>query len=264
MPVHFDVELTPVDQTKFHNLDYRVTGMAFKTQNLLGNFLKEEAYKRKMAQLIAEEGIEVHTETRINVWHGSFSRHCFCDMLANRSVLYELKASSSPAKNHQGQLLHYLFLTGLRYGKIINFRPKSVDAYFVSTNYSENERRDLQWNTADWAENDQSLRLLEVITALLHDWGIGLHLNLYEDALIHLLQGSLTKKEITIEEGHLVLSSEKWPVLKNTGIFHLSTIRKESILYEHNLLKFLHLTPYTKLYWININKRNIHCKTLSL
>lgn len=264
MPIHCDTKLSPVDQKGFHALDYRITGLAFKAQNSLGNFLKEDAYKRKMAQLMAAEGIEVHTETRMTVSHGSFSKRYFCDMLANDSVLYELKASSSPAKNHQEQVLHYLFLTGLKYGKIFNFRAPSVDSYFVSTNYSENERRDLKWNTSGWLENPQSLKLLEVLSALLHDWGIGLHLSLYEEALIHLLEGILTMNEILIEQNKLVLSSEKWPVLQNTGLFHLSTIRKESLSYEKNLLKFLHLTPFTKLYWININKRDIHCKTLTV
>jgi GxxExxY protein len=263
MPIKCDIELTPVNQTGFHDLDYRITGLAFKAQNLLGNFLKEDAYKRKMAQLMVAEGIDVHTEARMTVTHGSFAKHYFCDMVANRSVLYELKASSSPAKNHQEQLLHYLFLSGLCYGKIFNFGAKSVDTYYVSTNYSEDERRDIQWKTADWLESEQSLKLLEVLRSLLHDWGIGLHLNLYEEALIHLLQGLLTKDDIIIQQDQLVLSSERWPVLGNTGLFHLSTIRKESSSYEKNLLKFLNLTPYTKLYWVNINKRDIHCKTLT-
>lgn len=264
MPIQCDIELRPVDQSAFHDLDYQVTGLAFTAHNTLGNFLKENAYKRKMVQLMNKNGIEVHTESRIRVWHGTFSKHYFCDMLANRSVLYELKASASPAKNHQGQLLHYLFLTGLRYGKLFNFRSGSVDSYFVSTNYTEDERRDLKWNTADWHENEHSTKLAGFLRALLLDWGIGLNINLYQEALVHLLQGSLAERDIPVEENHLLLSTERWPVLQDSGLFHLSTIRNQPAFYERNLLKFLSLTPYRHLYWTNINKRNVQCKTLSL
>jgi len=263
MPIECDVECMAVDQDEFRELDYRVTGLAFRCQNELGNLLKEEAYKREVTRKLLQAGIPALNEVKIRVSHGSFSRKYFCDLLVEGKILYELKSVQSITGIHQEQLLHYLFLTGIRHGKIINFRSPSVEGYFVSTHYTETERRHVTWDCSGWNAPEGDTEILHTFRDLIQDWGIGLHLNLYEDAIVHLLNGKLTRSEIGVANQEGLLSVETWPVYGKSHIFHLSSVTENPAAHEASLRKFLSLTSLPHLHWINIHHRHITCKTLS-
>ena len=42
--------------------------------------------------------------------------------------------------SHKQQLINYLLLTGIKHGKLINFRPASVEYSFVSTTLTNEDR----------------------------------------------------------------------------------------------------------------------------
>ena len=262
MPITCDIDFTPVSQEEFQKIDYRVSGLSFQSQNELGGVLKEEAYRRVLIQRLCADGFGALDEVKINISHGTFSRNCFCDLVVDGKVVYELKAVQAISGYHQEQLLHYLFLTGLRHGKIMNFRGQSVAGYYVSTHYTQAERRQVSWDFSDWRGASKDSGLIALFQNLIEDWGTGLHLKLYEDALIYLSRGRLLRTEVAVTHLDLYLSSETWPVYDRERLFHLSSVTRHVSAYEKQLQKFLRLTNRTHLDWINLNRRQITCKTL--
>ena len=51
----------------------------------------------------------------------------YADLLANRSVICELKSAKVLTSAHEAQLLHYLKATGIKVGLLLNFGPERVD-----------------------------------------------------------------------------------------------------------------------------------------
>jgi len=54
----------------------------------------------------------------------------------DRDVFYELKAVDRWHAKHKAQLIHYLMISGVQHGKLINFRPASVASFFCNFIYA--------------------------------------------------------------------------------------------------------------------------------
>ena len=53
----------------------------------------------------------------------SFCKTYYLDLLVGGGAIFELKAVAALAEGHRRQLMHYLFLTDLPHGKLVNLRP---------------------------------------------------------------------------------------------------------------------------------------------
>ncbi|MCI0698974.1 hypothetical protein L0337_44105 [candidate division KSB1 bacterium] len=94
--------------------------------------------------------------------------------------IYELKTVSKLSPEHDKQALQYLFLLGLQHGKVINFRPASVEKRFVSTTLLPEDRYDLVFNDKQWlALDEDSTWLKALIVELVMDWGAYLETSLF-------------------------------------------------------------------------------------
>ncbi|MCH7673997.1 GxxExxY protein, partial [candidate division KSB1 bacterium] len=103
---------------------------------------------------------------------------------------YELKTVGKLNSEHEKQTLNYLLLLGLQHGKLINFRPASVQKRFVSTTLLPNDRYDLTIDDRQWFELDEdSMLLKELIMELLTDWGAYLETSLFYEAICHFRSG---------------------------------------------------------------------------
>ena len=66
----------------------------------------------------------------------------FADLLVNKKVIVELKASRALAPEHEAQLLNYLKATPYEVGLLLNFGPKPQ----IKRKTYDNERKgDLSW-----------------------------------------------------------------------------------------------------------------------
>jgi hypothetical protein len=74
--------------------------------------------------------------------------------LIDNAAVYELKTARALIGEHKAQALHYLFLLGLHHGKLINFRPKSVEYEFVSNRITPAVRYDLRIEDSKWQDLD--------------------------------------------------------------------------------------------------------------
>ena len=138
--------------------------------------------------LRAVEGLrlaDAQREVPVEVRFEDFSKTYDLDLLIGGGVIIEMKAVEALAQRHQRQLMYYLFLTGLRHGKVVNLRPEQVEHLFVNNVLSAAARSSLATVDDGWQEI-KTRRFRERMTAALRDWGVGLDLGLYEEAAAHL------------------------------------------------------------------------------
>lgn len=264
MPIKCDVEISPVGQERFHALDKVLMRHAFDMHNGLGRFFDERIYQDELAHRCRNCGIETCREVEIKVIHQDFTKSFFLDLLVDRSFIYEMKTAQTLSSIHQKQLIHYLLLTGLNHGKLINLRPTSVESRFVSTSLNQSDRTRYQMDEQYWEGNDKRSQLLmSTLRGLLEDWGAFLESSLYREALMHFLGGpDACIQHVNIEVNGRVVGSQQLSLLNTDCAWHLSAARLHLPSYEKHLLRLLHHTRLKGIHWINLDQRRVTIKTL--
>ncbi len=265
MPISISQPINVLSEQEFHDLDYQIMKLAFETHNGLGRFYNEKIYQNKLTELCHKNGITVDSEVQIELTHGSFKKSLFIDLLIESSSVYELKASRAIGAPHRVQALGYLFLTGTQHGKIINFRPPSIEHEFVSTTLTQSARRSLSIIDINWNHDSEPASRLKTMTIeLLKDWGAFLDTDLYTEALCNLYcDGVEIIQPIEIQSGTSTLGTQNIPLLSPTETFCMSSVRNGISTYQTHLQRFLRHTDLKHLHWINMNSHNIEFKTLS-
>lgn len=142
MPIEVDSEIRIFNRDEFHSLAHRVLGIAFDVHNEFGRLLDESIYKRAIALRCAAAGIvPALQEVQITVRFEGFVKTYFMDLLFAFGLMVEAKTAKSLTKAHFAQTLHYLMLTGMSNGLLVNLRPERVEHQFVSTTLDLAERR---------------------------------------------------------------------------------------------------------------------------
>jgi GxxExxY protein len=261
MPIDSSFEFKVLPEVEFRELDYLVTGCAFAAQNNLGNLFREEVYQAELSARLNALGVEVAQEVGVNLNFGTFRRRYCCDLIVQQGVIYETKAVSRLVGKHQEQVLHYLFLTGLRNGKLLNFKPDSLESKFVTTHWSEQERRAIECCVEEWKGVPDVPDFLEVCEAVLQDWGAGLMGAVYKECIISQIKAlSLQESQMKTDSG--VSHRVRFPVLPDGSIFHFSTLRNKQGSYERNIRKWFSSLNVPTIQWLNLNGTKLECKTL--
>lgn len=261
MPVECPAVTVSLCQESFHQLDRRLMGEMFAMHNSMGRFFDEKIYQAEFVWRCLELGIDARQEVEVRVSHKDFSKSYFLDLLVAQGCLYEFKTAASFNPAHQKQLINYLLLTGLNHGKLVNFRSNSVDSRFVSTRIREEDRKRFNINTLEW--RGQGSALEDSLLALLQDWGTFLDIDLYRDALLHLIRtpGSGIETVPVIVNGR-IRGHQKLCMLDSDSAWHLSAIREHQRSYELHIRRLLAHTPLARIHWINFNQHQIDLKTL--
>jgi len=186
MPIKCQYELTPLDRTAFGRITYDLYSDVLSIREELGRFFDEKHYKQALALMRNDLALEVP----ILVTHKHFNKTYYLDVLLAGGGVVEFKATTQKSPSHKAQLLHYLMLTGLSCGLLINVRPERVSHEYVNNALLPHERHQFEFSLIQLdpptATVEPFIRLLE---DLLNDWGTGLALSLYEEALTFLLGG---------------------------------------------------------------------------
>jgi GxxExxY protein len=265
MPIEIKRDIRRIDEQDFYRIDFEITGIAFAIHNEFGRLWNEKIYQNELANRCREAGFKnVETEVPIVVTHKDFRKEYSVDLLVQDSIVYELKTVNRLSREHDKQALNYLFLLGLQHGKLINFRPVSVEKRFVSTTVLPKDRYDLVFDDKHWHEVDKdSAKLKELVVELLLDWGAFLETNLFYEAIFHFRGGEeQVIKDIDVVNKGANLGQHKYPLLnQNTG-FQLTAITKGVDNFEQHLNRFINLTKLDAIQWINFNHRKISFKTI--
>lgn len=265
MPICCDIQVRPVDADEYHAIDRKVMGIVFAVHNEFGRFCDERIYQNELAYRCMRDGfVAVEREVPIVVSFGTFTKTFYMDLLINHSVPYELKTANAIASEHRTQAIHYLLLVGLSHGKIVNFRPPSVQHEFVSTRITKEKRYDFRLDDQRWDGKDsESAALRSLLEQLLTEWGVFLTTELYDEAITHFLGGETTVSDkVDLVKDGRVLGSQRAHLLDSATAFRISAVTRDLRGYEVHLRRFLSHTTLTRVQWINFNRNTVEFRTI--
>ncbi len=106
-------------------LSDKILGAFYEVYHHLGFGFLEKVYQNAMFLELNARGLEVVAQQRCAVFYknrevGEF----FSDIIVNQTIILELKACDTIAKEHISQLQNYLKASDIELGFILNFGPK--------------------------------------------------------------------------------------------------------------------------------------------
>ena len=101
----------------------------------LGHGFVESVYRRALLHELSKRNIAAQSECPIDVWYEGLCVGQFrADLVIERKVIAELKASVSLGEGDAKQLLNYLRATDHEIGLLLHFGPKAAFKRFYSSN----------------------------------------------------------------------------------------------------------------------------------
>ncbi len=100
----------------------QVIGAFYRVYNSLGGGFAERVYQRALARELRSGQLLVETETPISVDYGGEAiGELRSDLIVERKVLVEIKATTHLQPAYTTQLLNYLRASGIEVGLLLNF-----------------------------------------------------------------------------------------------------------------------------------------------
>ncbi len=259
MPIHVGAEIRRMADEEFKARVYEVMGHVFDVHNELGRLLHEKIYQREVAFRVPDAQREVPIEVRFD----DFSKTYYLDLLIGGGVIIEMKAVEALAERHERQLMHYLFLTGLPHGKLVNLRPEQVEHTFVNNVLPVAARMSFAAAGDGWQEIETK-RFKERMTAVLRDWGVGLDLGLYEEAASHLCgQAPDAESEIEIHLGARRLGVQRMRLAAPGVALRITALPpRRHAEYRASLLRLLDHADLTAIQWVNVTQPVVQFRTV--
>ena len=244
----------------------RIIGITFDIHNEFGRLLDEDIYKEVLLRRAQAAGVLGRREVEIVVSHRDFAKSYYMDLLFANGLMVEGKTAASLTPSHNAQALHYLLLTEMRHGLLLNFRPARVEKRFVSTTLNLAERRRYSVDETEWnAIDEASERLRIVLLELLDDWELFLQTSLYREAIIHFFGGEeQALKRVPIYDGADVVGSHELFLLCEDTALALSSLRESKGAMREHLERFLRHTRMKCLQWVNFAGHDVELRTMEL
>lgn len=262
MPIQPRAPIQVKSEEEFRVLDYRVMGRAFEIHNDFGPHLDEIVYKNELAFRLMQEGIPAIREFSVDLIFSTFVKTVFIDLLVDSGTVYEIKTASSFAPAHRTQTINYLFATGTKHGKLVNFRGPKVEGEFVSSTLDYKARCSVDVLNLDWQGDDpESTSWRTVLISLIRDWGAFFSLEWYREALVHLLGGlSRAEADIVLAFQGRPIGSQRVKLLAPDTMWTLTATKNYASMKQH-LTQFLQLTCLARIQWANLHNHKLVFKT---
>ena len=116
-------------------LTHRIIGAFYRVFDTLGHGFVESVYRRALLHELGKQHLAAESEYPIDVWYDEICVGQFrADLVIERKVIAELKASASAADADSKQLLNYLRATDMEVGLLLHFGPRAAFKRFYSSN----------------------------------------------------------------------------------------------------------------------------------
>lgn len=266
MPIEVDSEIRVYCEDEFHSLAHQVMGVVFAVHNDFGRLLDEDIYKQAIRRRCEARGIvPARREVEIKIRYADFEKSYFMDLLFACGLMVEAKTVEALNNAHHAQTLHYLLLTGMQHGLLINLRLGKVDKRFVSTTLDLAERQRFVVHDSEWQPvTESSQRVHRLFLGLLADWGAFLKMSLYRQAIIHFLGGSsVALRRIPVYDADIMVGTHEICLLADDTGLALTSLKDGTANMEDHLQRFRYHTRLRCIQWINMNNHDIEFRTLA-
>ncbi len=263
MPIRCDVPLRNLTQDEFGPLAFDVLGDVYRIHNELGRCFDERIYKRVLASCRSD----VRLEEPIHISFRTFHTRSRLDVLVGDCGVFEFKADEAFSPKHKAQLIHYLHLVGLSRGLLVNVRTEQVEHQFVNAPLTLRERYQFICHQRHWDDGVPGAGFLrETLLEILADWGTGLELPLYEDALMHFFGGrEFSIRPATVEYHQHSVGRQDFRHVTEQVAFKLTAFEEDASLdnFEKHAWRLVKHTSLTALIWANIGRHTVTFSTLT-
>jgi GxxExxY protein len=97
----------------------------YKVYNELGYGFLEKVYENSLLIELNNSGLDIIQQLGIEVFYQGFPvGKYYADLVVNKKVIIELKASEGIREEHEAQLINYLRATEIEVGLLLNFGVK--------------------------------------------------------------------------------------------------------------------------------------------
>lgn len=260
MPITRSAETIRPTQPEFGQIAYEVMNCVYEIHNEFGRFFDEAVYKRELAARMP--GMEL--ELPVTVSHGAFAKVYKLDVLAHKQGLFEFKASESIGHRHRGQTINYLLLFDLPHAKLINVRPERVGDEFVNCHLRLDALRDPSVNTSGFESAVPGASFFhDHLVDMIRDWGSGLEIGLYEEAMTYFLGGEervLTPVPVLGSKGQV--HDQKIRLLTPEVAFKITSFTDRLEAFEVHARRLLQHTTLKSIHWANITHQHVTFTTI--
>ncbi len=250
MPVKSPIQFEVISMETMRNIDYQVMRSAFAIHNELGNGNNEIMYKRALGNELFQDDITVSLELPVELIFGDFRKTLYLDMVVDDRVVYELKAAKQLTSSHENQLMNYLILAQSNRGKVINFGSAVVESRFVKSVISSSDRKIFEFIFDERVDK----KFCKLVEELVSDWGTGLAIGWYEEALVHCLGGfSNVMRDIPMQLKGQPIGSQRFPMAREKTAIQITALKTQNLRDQANLHhKILRAADLDSIYWVNI------------
>ncbi len=259
MPIELPFPLPRLSTEEFKELDHRVMAHAFASHRDLGRLCDETIYQADLAERLTAAGLgPVRREFPITASFRGFTHTYFADLVVADRALYELKTETTLASAHDAQLLNYLLLANAARGKLVNFRPPSVESRFVNAPLDTAERHRFTVHC------DRPDPFFTLITELIMDFGTGLETARYIRTLTHLLGGEPeVVRQLPMTRGPVHLGNQRFHLAASDTAFFLTSLPSIDTTHRTHLQRLLQSSPLTRLLWANLALHDLSFTTIA-
>jgi GxxExxY protein len=111
-----------MEEKQYRELTYKIIGVYYDVYNELGHGFLESVYQKSLGLALRSAGLDAYWPIAIAVtFRGHQVGQFEADMLVEKCVLLELKATRILDRSHVAQLRNYLRATDIECGLLLNF-----------------------------------------------------------------------------------------------------------------------------------------------
>ncbi|MFB6356613.1 MAG: GxxExxY protein [bacterium] len=113
---------------KYKALTHNIIGCAMEVHNELATGFLEPVYEEALSRELTNENIHHDCQTELEILYKgeSLNKKYRADIIVENKVLLELKAISNLSEIEDAQMIHYLKVTNIDVGLLINFAQESL------------------------------------------------------------------------------------------------------------------------------------------
>ena len=261
MPIRKPAGLQRLDDEAFNATSYQVIETVFAIHHDFGRLFDEEIYTQEISRRFPGARIKV----KLEIWFDSFVKAYYIDLLCANGAVFELKVAETFVERHRAQLLNYLLILELPHGKLINLRNESVQHEFVNAPLTHADRTSFTVDAKEFVTSSPGAnRFLELLNAVLRDWGTCVEINLYEEAITHFFGGDgRVLCPIDVVSGGTKIGTQMFKLLDPGSAFKITAFEGERPRYEASLRRMISHTNLQRLQWVNIGRTRVTFKTIA-